>query len=109
MRAVRSGDLMVRVRAQVMRRDESVVGWVPLEGGGLSVLGIRKLDLERRESRPPSLTLAPAPALAQAPAPGVSGPGAAQQPTLPGLPELLVQTGLSGQLGQLGIEIASRA
>ncbi len=33
----------------MLRRDESVVGWVPLEGSGLSVLGIRKLELE--ESR----------------------------------------------------------
>lgn len=80
-----------------MRRDESVVGWLPLEGGGLSVLGIRKLELESRDTRqPPAAT-------------SLVSVNMAQQSNLPGLPGLSAQIGLSGQLGQVGIELASRA
>lgn len=37
-----SGNYLVRVRAQVMSRDDSSGGWVPLEGGGLSNVSVRK-------------------------------------------------------------------
>jgi len=36
-------DWVVRVRAQVMTRDESTGGWVPLGRGGMSVVGLRRL------------------------------------------------------------------
>jgi sprouty-related EVH1 domain-containing protein len=39
---LRSGDYLVRVRAQVMTRDDSSGGWVPLGGGGLSNVSLRK-------------------------------------------------------------------
>ncbi|XP_071544263.1 sprouty-related, EVH1 domain-containing protein 2 isoform X3 [Panulirus ornatus] len=35
-------DYLVRVRAQVMMRDDSTGGWVPLSGGGLSNVSVRK-------------------------------------------------------------------
>ncbi|XP_055386802.1 sprouty-related, EVH1 domain-containing protein 1 [Condylostylus longicornis] len=35
-------DYLVRVRAQVMTRDESTEGWLPLAGGGLANVSIRK-------------------------------------------------------------------
>ncbi|XP_061516631.1 sprouty-related, EVH1 domain-containing protein 2 isoform X6 [Anopheles gambiae] len=35
-------DFLVRVRAQVMARDESTEGWLPLHGGGLANVSIRK-------------------------------------------------------------------
>jgi len=34
---------VVRVKAQVMTRDESTGGWVPLGRGGMSVVGLRRL------------------------------------------------------------------
>lgn len=37
-----SGNYLVRVRAQVMSRDDSSGGWVPLGGGGLSNVSVRK-------------------------------------------------------------------
>jgi len=36
---------LVRVRAQVMMRDDSTGGWVPLGGGGLSTVAVRKRHL----------------------------------------------------------------
>ena len=33
---------MVRVRAQVMMRDDSTGGWVPVGGGGLSNVSVQK-------------------------------------------------------------------
>jgi len=36
-------DCLVRVKAQVMTRDESTGGWVPLGRGGMSVVGLRRL------------------------------------------------------------------
>ncbi|CAB0007581.1 unnamed protein product [Nesidiocoris tenuis] len=36
------GDYLVRVRAQVMVRDDSTGGWVPMGGGGLSSVSVRK-------------------------------------------------------------------
>lgn len=36
------GGCLVRVRAQVMTRDDSTGGWVPLGGGGLSSVSVRK-------------------------------------------------------------------
>jgi sprouty-related EVH1 domain-containing protein len=36
------GNYLVRVRAQVMSRDDSSGGWVPLGGGGLSNVSVRK-------------------------------------------------------------------
>lgn len=44
-------DYLVRVRAQVMARDESTEGWLPLQGGGLANVSIRK-----RARLPPSQT-----------------------------------------------------
>lgn len=35
-------DFLVRVRAQVMTRDESTEGWLPLSGGGLANVSVRK-------------------------------------------------------------------
>lgn len=35
-------DSLVKVRAQVMTRDESTEGWLPLQGGGLATVSIRK-------------------------------------------------------------------
>lgn len=37
-----SSDCLVKVRAQVMTRDESTEGWLPLAGGGLANVSIRK-------------------------------------------------------------------
>lgn len=37
-----SGNYLVRVRAQVMTRDDSTGGWVPMGGGGLSNVSVRK-------------------------------------------------------------------
>ena len=37
-----SGDSVVRVRAQVMMRDDSTGGWVPVGGGGLSNVSVQK-------------------------------------------------------------------
>ena len=37
-----SGNSVVRVRAQVMMRDDSTGGWVPMGGGGLSNVSVRK-------------------------------------------------------------------
>ncbi|XP_042207253.1 sprouty-related, EVH1 domain-containing protein 3-like isoform X3 [Homarus americanus] len=37
-----SGNYLVRVRAQVMMRDDSTGGWLPLGGGGLSNVSVRK-------------------------------------------------------------------
>jgi len=39
---VDDGNYLVRVRAQVMSRDDSSGGWVPLGGGGLSNVSVRK-------------------------------------------------------------------
>jgi len=36
-------DCLVRVKAQVMTRDESTGGWVPSGRGGMSVVGLRRL------------------------------------------------------------------
>ncbi|KAK2162653.1 hypothetical protein LSH36_94g01031, partial [Paralvinella palmiformis] len=38
-----SDDYVVRVKAQVMTRDDSTGGWVPMGGGGMSIVGLRKL------------------------------------------------------------------
>lgn len=37
-----NSDSLVKVRAQVMTRDESTEGWLPLQGGGLANVSIRK-------------------------------------------------------------------
>ncbi|OQR73380.1 sprouty-related [Tropilaelaps mercedesae] len=37
-----AGNCLVRVRAQVMVRDDSTGGWVPMGGGGLSQVSVRK-------------------------------------------------------------------
>ncbi|KDR21612.1 hypothetical protein L798_03853, partial [Zootermopsis nevadensis] len=44
---VSSGNHVVRVRAQVMMRDDSTGGWVPMGGGGLSNVSVRKRDISR--------------------------------------------------------------
>jgi len=38
-------EYLVRVRAQVMMRDDSTGGWVPLGGGGLSLVAVRRRQL----------------------------------------------------------------
>ena len=38
-----SDEFLVRVKAQVMTRDDSTGGWVPMGGGGVSIVGLRKL------------------------------------------------------------------
>ena len=38
-----SDDYLVRVKAQVMTRDDATGGWVPMGIGGLSIVGLRKL------------------------------------------------------------------
>ena len=38
-----SSDYLVQVKAQVMTRDDSTGGWVPMGGGGMSNVGLRKL------------------------------------------------------------------
>ena len=37
-----SAEYLVRVKAQVMTRDDSTGGWVPMGGGGVSIVGLRK-------------------------------------------------------------------
>ena len=37
-----SGNCVVHVRAQVMKRDDSTGGWLPLGGGGMSNVSVRK-------------------------------------------------------------------
>jgi sprouty-related EVH1 domain-containing protein len=41
--SIKEDDYIVRVKAQVMTRDESTGGWVPLGRGGMSVVGLRRL------------------------------------------------------------------
>lgn len=41
-----SSDFLVRVKAQVMTRDDSTGGWVPMGGGGMSIVGLRKLGVQ---------------------------------------------------------------
>ena len=40
-----SDDYLVRVKAQVMTRDDSTDCWLPVAGGGMSIVGLRKLVL----------------------------------------------------------------
>lgn len=47
-----SGNYLVRVRAQVMSRDDSSGGWVPLGGGGLSNVSVRKRPRPSPSSAP---------------------------------------------------------
>lgn len=44
-----SGNNEVRVRAQVMMRDDSTGGWVPMSGGGLSNVSVRKRKIHHEE------------------------------------------------------------
>ena len=44
-----SGNSVVRVRAQVMMRDDSTGGWVPMGGGGLSNVSVRKRKIHHEE------------------------------------------------------------
>lgn len=44
-----SGQYLVRVRAQVMTRDDSTGGWVPLGGGGLSNVSVCKRTQDKNE------------------------------------------------------------
>ncbi|KAH8009157.1 hypothetical protein HPB51_010947 [Rhipicephalus microplus] len=47
------GGCLVRVRAQVMTLDDSTGGWVPLGGGGLSSVSVRKrCDLQPNSVMP---------------------------------------------------------
>jgi len=51
--SVYSGKYLVRVRAQVMMRDDSTGGWLPMGGGGLSNVSVRKraITCDRDESK----------------------------------------------------------
>ena len=44
-----SGNSEVRVRAQVMMRDDSTGGWLPMGGGGLSNVSVRKRKIQHQE------------------------------------------------------------
>lgn len=55
------GNCLVRVRAQVMTRDDSTGGWVPLGGGGLSSVSVRKRDLQASTAAPPGSDSTPGP------------------------------------------------
>ncbi|XP_013386483.1 sprouty-related, EVH1 domain-containing protein 2 isoform X2 [Lingula anatina] len=43
--SIQEDDFLVRVKAQVMTRDDSSGGWVALKGGGLSIVGLRKISV----------------------------------------------------------------
>ncbi|XP_040581609.1 sprouty-related, EVH1 domain-containing protein 1 isoform X2 [Lepeophtheirus salmonis] len=43
---------VVRVRAQVMMRDDSTGGWVPMGGGGLSNVSVRKRKITHEDDQP---------------------------------------------------------
>ena len=47
-----SGNSVVRVRAQVMMRDDSTGGWVPMGGGGLSNVSVRKRKIQHEDDQP---------------------------------------------------------
>ena len=47
-----SGHHLVRVRAQVMMREDSTGGWVPLGGGGLSHVALRKRKIHHEDDPP---------------------------------------------------------
>lgn len=49
--SVYSGKYLVRVRAQVMMRDDSTGGWLPMGGGGLSNVSVRKRAISCDESK----------------------------------------------------------
>ena len=51
--SIYSGKYLVRVRAQVMMRDDSTGGWLPMGGGGLSNVSVRKraVTCDRDESK----------------------------------------------------------
>ena len=51
-----SGHHLVRVRAQVMMREDSTGGWVPLGGGGLSHVAVRKRKVSCDWSTPAVLS-----------------------------------------------------
>ena len=42
----------MRVRAQVMMREDSTGGWVPLGGGGLSHVAVRKRKIHHEDDPP---------------------------------------------------------
>ncbi|XP_054713206.1 sprouty-related, EVH1 domain-containing protein 1-like [Uloborus diversus] len=46
------GNFLVRVRAQVMTRDDSWEGWVPMGGGGLSNVSVRKRIVSEDDTKP---------------------------------------------------------
>ena len=48
-----SGNSIVRVRAQVMMRDDSTDGWFPMGGGGLSNVSVRKRKIHHEENDQP--------------------------------------------------------
>ena len=37
---------MKQVKAQVMSRDDSSGGWVPVAGGGMSIVALRRISIE---------------------------------------------------------------
>ena len=43
---------MIRVSAQVMMRDDSTGGWLPMGGGGLSHVSVRKRKVLHEDDQP---------------------------------------------------------
>ena len=73
----------MRVRAQVMTRDDSSGGWVPMDGGGLSNVSVRKRILPVAAAAITMAVNVSHPA-AQHSSSGTSGPGPPVSPcTLP--------------------------
>lgn len=72
---------LVRVRAQVMTRDDSSGGWVPMDGGGLSNVSVRKRMLPIAMSVAGCVNSAISHGSSHCSSP--SGPGPPPSPTIP--------------------------
>ena len=72
---------LVRVRAQVMTRDDSSGGWVPMDGGGLSNVSVRKRMLPIAMSVAGCVNSAIGHGSSHCSSP--SGPGPPPSPTIP--------------------------
>ena len=47
-----SGNSIVQIKAQVMMRDDSTGGWVPMGGGGWSEVAVRKRKIHHTDDQP---------------------------------------------------------
>ncbi|GAV08134.1 hypothetical protein RvY_17872 [Ramazzottius varieornatus] len=52
-----NNECLAKVRAQVMTRDDSSGGWVPVAGGGMSLVGLRRISVFAPENQPSPLAL----------------------------------------------------